>query len=233
MPSKTPQMKEKLRQAVKEMNEASDLMDKVVKTGTFEPTGTTVDQVTEIKTKMKKPEWLMNTMNTVEGVIAGEPIKLVIEIDIVLDSQSLFEALDRQKTVNKVALEQISTELKNQEKGTELTEILVDALLPHAYGITKRIGIIESLPEPVQTEPIEEIVVMLADEGLVHFNYAHVLSRFLPAHIILNDKLFQSKCWVNEEFLREKEPFEKSFAYQDDTNGQPLLINLAIKLSRP
>jgi hypothetical protein len=231
MSSKTPQMNEELKQAVKEMNEASDLMDKVVKTGTFEPTGTTVDQVAEIKTKMKKPEWLMNTVNTVEGVIAGEPIKLVIEIDFVLDSQSLFEALDRQKTVNKVALEQISTELKNQEKGTELTEILVDALLPHAYGITRRLVIKESLPESNLGE-VEEITAMLADEGLVHFNYAHVLSRFLPVQINLNDKLFQSKCWVNEEFLRDNEPFEKSFSFQDDSNGQPLLISLITKFSR-
>jgi hypothetical protein len=73
---------------------------------------------------------------------------------------------------------------------------------------------------------IEDIVEIVAKNGLVHLNYAHLLSRFLPVAINLNPILFSEKVWVNAEFFHSHEPFEKAFYFSDEANGEPLSVTL-------
>jgi hypothetical protein len=225
-------MKQALLEALKNMNEASALLDQIVQSIKLDNSGTPVEQVMEIKQSLASPEWLLTTHNHVEGVIGGGPVKLVATIDFLLDTRTLFISLNKQPSFDPKNLDIILARLKSKPQGDTLAGILTNSLLPHAYCLTSRIELPESIPHVQAVGLVEEIGLMTARDGLVHFNYAHVLSRFLPGTINLDHSLFNTKVWVNVEFLAGSDPFEKTFAYEDTSNGEPLNVSLELKFSR-
>ena len=206
-------MQDELVATLKEIKTASGLIDTVLTANQLQTEEPDQDQIEGIKKKMLQANWRLETVNLIDGVIAGEPIKLEVSMTAALDLKTLFENIDVMKSYDTSTIEQTVARLKGQPQGEELAQVLMASILPRAYGLTSVLN-------------RENFVEMIADEGLVHFNYAHIFNSVLPPMVTLDRELFQQKCWVNLEFLRGEAAFEKSFYYQDESNGQPLSVTV-------
>lgn len=224
-------MKEDLVKALQDVHLASSLIDEVLVSIKPEDLTTDPKQVAAVKQRMHKPTWTLKTKNVVEGVIGEDPIKLEALIEGALDIETLWEQVDKMKTFDTTTIETTVAQLKSQPQGEELAQVLLSAILPRAYGAVTKIEVVSSL-FPVTATSTEELMELVALDGLVHVNYAPVLARRLPSPINVDGLLFQNKCWVNLEFLQGNEPFEKSFSWQDETNGQLLSITITAAFSR-
>jgi hypothetical protein len=209
-------MQQDLVTALKEINTASDLMEMVLSANQRQNETPNQELFEEVKHKIQTPNWQMVTENLIEGVIAGEPIKLEKRLEAELDLKTLFEHIDKMKSFDTSAIEQTIARLKSQPQGEELAQVLMTSVLPRSYGLF--------------TDK-QEVVEIIADQGLVHLNYVHILADTLPEPVTLNGELFQQKCWVNLEFFRGEEAFEKSFYYLDDSNGQTLSVTIQAAFS--
>jgi hypothetical protein len=132
-------MKAELLNSLKQMSDAGELMNAVIQSISLEHHNTDPELIQTLKQKMNPPSWLMETTNTVEGIIADEPIKLVINLSFKLDTNTLFKLVDQQKIIDPATIDKTINHLKSQPNGEALADIMLDSLLPHAYGLTQKI----------------------------------------------------------------------------------------------
>jgi len=225
----TPQ--NQLVETLKQIDDASDLIDDVIESVQFDRQPTSAEDILEIKTKMQTPEWLLESQNLIEGTIAGEPINVHLNVDFLLDTKTLIQAVDAHAHHDPQGIAAVVCQLKSRPNGDQLAEIMGAAFKPHSFGLTQRIELLHQIPQSSDLGLIEDMVTLTYD-GLVEIDYTQLLNRFLPHPVSLSRQIFTSKMRVNLEFFQDQDPFQKSFFWFDDSNSQALTLSIDTNFSR-
>lgn len=229
-PDKTKLPKE-IIQSLKAMDQATDLMDKVLRVETAGGTMANAE-VAKIKKLRQKPTWKLRSVNRIEGLLDEQPFKVVVKIDFNLDTQTLQDQIDKMKTTDTSEVKKAAAHLSTQPQGDELAQVLEAAYEPQSLGISTAIEVVEIIGAKAEVKLNEGVMVMAVDTDLVHCQWAELLNRWLPDPVFLNAQQFSEACWVNWEFLQGKESFKKDFAWEVAAKGQLLQIKIETEWER-
>lgn len=232
MSRKTIKLPPAVQSSLEDFDKATEMLDNVMTASTLETKVEAGQSLAEIKEKMHKPSWKLITHNLLEGIYHAQPLTLQVLIEFALDTQTLIEYIDTMTSTNTNLVKKVTSALLHKPESAEVAEILEEASLPHAYGISTRIQVIK------KTGPAQEITVdesfmdMVIDSDLVHCQWAELINKWLPIPLVLNKQKFRQECWVNWEFLLSDKKFNKNFFWTDGPSDQPLQITIETEWQR-
>lgn len=232
----TSPMDAEMKQALDDLKKADGLLRDVIETTSLDESPIQANQIEELRRHMQKPKWKLNTHNLIDGIIAAAPVGLEAIVTFELDTDRLFDVIDKAKQINTDEVDAYIEKYASGETGKDLADIFSDALLPRSYGISTQIDVVTQIVAEKDKEQLkqmdEEIIELFSEKGLVHLDYARLLTHLMPPAISLDAEEFAKHCWVNAEFLRDKEPFSKEFYWQDESMGDALSVRIKSEFER-
>lgn len=216
--AKTTPLPNKLQQALADLHQAEKLAGDMATTKSNQSVLPDQKYLSEIKNHMQKPEWKMRTKNRLTGGVKQQVFMVEMEVEFMLDTKTLIEAIDKYKNLKSSDIEAYKRVIK--DKDPELSEIVLDSLLPHAFGISTSAKILEkqtivndSLLESVTER--EWPVTMKVMEGLVHFDYVDMLNGLIGVIRQIDKDKFEEEVWVHTAAFRGEDDFLRSFHWDE------------------
>jgi hypothetical protein len=213
-----------IKQMLKELKQAHQKLDLTLTENEKVIQAEYQQQVEKLAHELKKTKWLMKTINTIDGMIGTNPIKLTAEIDFKLDTDSLFEMVDKTREMGKTSMEQMLIKMGQQGDENEMAEVFSHALLPRSYGVSQRVEVKENIEGTEINDQVKGIVDMIVDGGMVRLDYAKMLNHILNDDKLLDSKVFKHNCFVVMQFLRDNQAFTKELYWQQPVGEDVLSI---------
>jgi hypothetical protein len=213
MAMKHNQLSMSMQAALEQLKEAQKLSESLVTeydSSTFWPESKLVEQV---KAYMGKPDWRMHATHEVKGVYQTKVID--VKFEIVFDMQ--IQKLQKQTSHSNNTLPAVIRSRLARTQ-SELDEIINDALLPHSFGVSTSVSILEwhhdGYPEKPRIPQETAIVELTLTEELINFDYSMLITAIIHEPRCERGA-FEAAFRLPISLFDGKKPVDKTFHWHD------------------